>query len=302
MIQSIEIENFRAFESTKIEGFKRMNLFTGKNNSGKTTLLEAIQLSLTNNINDITLKTRNASSDSDQFKNIHFQSDENKEINLAIRNNDTIEVYKRKADKPIQFINTQNYESIFIIDKNIQIPDKGPLTVEFDNLDIKGKRRQIEESLKTIDENIVELRTYASKPSILYLRKKNEDNFMPIQYFGDAIQKVAKYIINILSFDASKPSKILLIDEIENGLHYSAHEEFWTMLFKLCIENDVQVFATTHSLEMIKSFQKVANEFENEAAYFELGYSKITNKIVAINHEIEVLEYEIESNETIRGE
>ncbi len=302
MIQSIEIENFRAFESTKIEGFKRMNLFTGKNNSGKTTLLEAIHFSLTNDFNQIIQKTRNATADSDQVKNICFQSNENAEINILIHNIDTPVFFKWKSGQTFQFSNAQYYESIFIIDKNIQIPDKGLLTLEFDNLDIKGKRKQIEVCLNTIDANIEELRTYASKHQILYLRKKNEVNFMPIQYFGDAIQKVARYIINILSFDATKPNKILLIDEIENGLHYSAHEEFWTMLFKLCIENDVQVFATTHSLEMIKAFQKVGETFYGEAAYFELGMSKLTNKIIAINHEMEVLEYELETNETIRGE
>ncbi|MGK7956210.1 MAG: AAA family ATPase, partial [Crocosphaera sp.] len=43
-IKDIEIENFRCFEHTKIEGFERVNLIGGKNNSGKTALLEAILL------------------------------------------------------------------------------------------------------------------------------------------------------------------------------------------------------------------------------------------------------------------
>ena len=42
MIQSISIENFRCFDKTEIKGFQRMNLITGKNNSGKTCLLEAL--------------------------------------------------------------------------------------------------------------------------------------------------------------------------------------------------------------------------------------------------------------------
>ena len=42
MLQSIEIENFRCFEKTSISGFEQINLITGKNNSGKTALLEAI--------------------------------------------------------------------------------------------------------------------------------------------------------------------------------------------------------------------------------------------------------------------
>mgnify|MGYP006193319713 FL=1 len=44
MIKDIEISNFRCFEHTKIEGFERVNLIGGKNNSGKTALLEAIFL------------------------------------------------------------------------------------------------------------------------------------------------------------------------------------------------------------------------------------------------------------------
>jgi len=48
MIKDIEISNFRCFEHTKIEGFERVNLIGGKNNSGKTALsilIEKILLS-----------------------------------------------------------------------------------------------------------------------------------------------------------------------------------------------------------------------------------------------------------------
>jgi AAA15 family ATPase/GTPase len=42
MIEKISIKNFRCFGNTTIEGFKRINLIGGLNNSGKTALLEAI--------------------------------------------------------------------------------------------------------------------------------------------------------------------------------------------------------------------------------------------------------------------
>jgi AAA15 family ATPase/GTPase len=42
MIENISIENFRCFDKTEIKGFERINLITGKNNSGKTCLLEAL--------------------------------------------------------------------------------------------------------------------------------------------------------------------------------------------------------------------------------------------------------------------
>ncbi|MEQ1744963.1 MAG: AAA family ATPase [Saprospiraceae bacterium] len=41
MLDHLEIQNFRLFEELSINGLKRINLFTGKNNAGKTALLEA---------------------------------------------------------------------------------------------------------------------------------------------------------------------------------------------------------------------------------------------------------------------
>jgi predicted ATP-dependent endonuclease of OLD family len=50
----------------------------------------------------------------------------------------------------------------------------------------------------------------------------------------------------------------LLIDEFENGLHYSIQEKVWSFLFDLSKTLDIQIFATTHSWDCIESFAKVA--------------------------------------------
>ena len=44
MLKSIRVQNFRLFGDLEIDPLKRINLFTGQNNSGKTTLLEALFL------------------------------------------------------------------------------------------------------------------------------------------------------------------------------------------------------------------------------------------------------------------
>lgn len=44
MIEKIEIENFKNFERFEFDGFRRVNLIAGKNNVGKTNLMEAIYL------------------------------------------------------------------------------------------------------------------------------------------------------------------------------------------------------------------------------------------------------------------
>lgn len=44
MLKTVKIENFRGFESFELQNLGRLNLLVGKNNSGKTSILEAIRL------------------------------------------------------------------------------------------------------------------------------------------------------------------------------------------------------------------------------------------------------------------
>src|SRR5215203_6091896 len=43
-LDSLQIENYRAFRSLRIERLGRANLFVGKNNTGKSSVLEAVRL------------------------------------------------------------------------------------------------------------------------------------------------------------------------------------------------------------------------------------------------------------------
>ncbi|MGA9996645.1 MAG: AAA family ATPase, partial [Pyrinomonadaceae bacterium] len=46
MLHSFHIKNYRGFKDFKIEPLERINLITGSNNVGKTSLLEALYLNL----------------------------------------------------------------------------------------------------------------------------------------------------------------------------------------------------------------------------------------------------------------
>jgi hypothetical protein len=53
---------------------------------------------------------------------------------------------------------------------------------------------------------------------------------------------------------------VLLIDEVEVGVHYSALPDVWRYLFRAARERGIQVFATTHSWDCIEAFQQAAAE------------------------------------------
>ena len=138
-----------------------------------------------------------------------------------------------------------------------------------------------------MDSSINHIRTYASNPNFLYLKKEGGDQYHPLAYHGDAMNKLIKYVLLIFN---CQEGAILLLDEIENGLHYTIHEEFIYSIIKLCNERQVQFFATTHSKEFIKS------------AYFEMAKHYKTNEIIASSIPLDALEIKLSQNKSFRGE
>jgi AAA15 family ATPase/GTPase len=76
------------------------------------------------------------------------------------------------------------------------------------------------------------------------------DRFVPIRVMGDGFIKLLAVILGIYEMQ----SGVLLIDEIENGFHHTSLKILWDAIFKATEEFNVQVFATTHSLECVKAF------------------------------------------------
>ena len=86
------------------------------------------------------------------------------------------------------------------------------------------------------------------------------DRYLPINALGSGIYKIFSYIVSA-SFIRNG---ILLIDEIDNGFHYSSLRNLWISLFEVSYRSNVQLFATTHSYECIKAFNDVYNEVKNK--------------------------------------
>ena len=81
---------------------------------------------------------------------------------------------------------------------------------------------------------------------------------IPLPSLGEGVSR-ALWIGSSL---VNSRSGILLIDEIENGLHYSVQSDLWKMIFKTAQELNVQVFATTHSYDCVQAFEQVAQDYE----------------------------------------
>ena len=79
---------------------------------------------------------------------------------------------------------------------------------------------------------------------------------IPLNMFGSGMVRAAA----ILAAAIARDQRILLIDEIEYGLHYSAIPPLLRALLSLSAERGMQVFITTHSLDTLRGLQKVLSE------------------------------------------
>ena len=92
---------------------------------------------------------------------------------------------------------------------------------------------------------------------------------LPIGVMGDGLVKATQ----IMALMAQSPrGGMVCIDEIENGLHYSAMAAFWRGLLKYARQNLIQLIATTHNLEMIQSLaDELGDDAKEDFAYFNLA-------------------------------
>ena len=73
------------------------------------------------------------------------------------------------------------------------------------------------------------------------------NRLLPLPLLGDGIGRVLSISLAIMSASDG----VILLDEVENGLHYSIHSKVWSSIDLISEEFNVQVFATTHSSECV---------------------------------------------------
>jgi len=364
MIKDIEISNFRCFEHTKIEGFERVNLIGGKNNSGKTALLEAIFLYSYPYPNTIHPYIRGIirrqslavvqAVPKNAWDNLLFnldrkniielkgsqsnQGDKLVKISISGSLKDSVLGISEDWQKLYDFIakdksvisilnihtsfdhdhdsndEQMNYFLIASSKEILALPNGGDeepviiaasvnksleeLSESYTKIVFNEQEEEVLKALQILDPSIEKIESFFLGEPNLYLKRK-ERKRLTISLFGEAINRLIEMIFALLL----NPQKIIFIDEIENSIYYTAYPDIWKTLFRLAIELDSQIFATTHSLEMIQAFADVGLEYYPEqGAYFELARSPRTDKIIGIKRQLSTLEYALKHGNEVRGE
>lgn len=118
---------------------------------------------------------------------------------------------------------------------------------------------------------------------------------IPLPLMGGGMVRLAGLVLRM----ANAPGGVMLVDEIENGLHHSILLDVWRAVGRLAREWDVQVFATTHSLECVAAAHTAfAESIEYDFRLHRL--ERVKGDIQAVTYERETLEAAIETGLEVR--
>lgn len=120
---------------------------------------------------------------------------------------------------------------------------------------------------------------------------------LPITVMGEGMSAVANFAASILE----TPNGLVLIDEIENGIHYTALEKVWIQIGHAAKAVGTQVVASTHSYECVRA---AYGAFKDDPGFLQLIRMESGDDspaaIEAVDYDLETLKSALDMNLDVR--
>ena len=142
------------------------------------------------------------------------------------------------------------------------LPDNAGIAGFWDNVVLTKYADHAAQSLRLIfgddvDDVVMVGEGFRGRPGRRAIVKfKSNEWPVPLRSLGDGALRLCGIALAL----ANSHNGFLLLDEAENGIHYSLQSDFWRMVLRTAHENNVQVVATTHSWDCVSGFARAAKE------------------------------------------
>lgn len=371
MYTSFEVKNFRCFRDLRLDDLGRVNLIAGRNNSGKTALLEAMYIHSGDRNPKTFLRDQGYISRTPRSYRLLRESDDVDSTSIIswdmiFNNFDTtksIEMSAKLARSQLSLFDESSPASLEISIKPQDSKDFDEALRQFrisdfdfyedmEMLEIKPDSRRQADYMLLLNGGVLPSR-FKSKPllqsDLLYAREKidsgvNAKRFSKVRQARtvsiliDALQIIEPRLIDLEILVDSRRSLIysdiglvksislsslgegmnrlaslilamgetaqgvIFIDEIENGLHYAIQKKVWEVIGQIARDLDIQLFATTHSLEMIRAAHEAFKNYDPyDFRYHRLDRNPITGDIEAVTYNEFSMNAVVSINYEVRG-
>lgn len=119
--------------------------------------------------------------------------------------------------------------------------------------------RLVEECLRLVVpklERVAYLKDRTTEHGVFRVKLQGEKTPVPIGSMGGGTSRLLALAIALVQCR----NGFLLIDEIDTGIHHSILNDVWKFVLRVSEKLDVQVFATTHSLDCVRGLAQVCHE------------------------------------------
>lgn len=318
MYTTIEIAGFRGIERLKLDGLARVNLLVGKNNSGKTSVLEAIELLTSGGSLSILagLQMRRGERHADRdprrptpmvdITQLFYGRDLNAGAEFQIasrgdRSSDTTAVHYELDslnidplfEDPFGDDDAESVEThcmLVVSDgssrRPLRVPvarsgalslryarnasGEGPLLnrpvnflstdgaanqsllSEWSRVVLTDEEEHVYTALRLLEPRLERLAVVVdgrvSRPTVM-AKLADFKQPVPLGSMGDGMWRMLLLALAVIR----SAGGVLLVDEVETGLHHSVLKDMWTLISHTAARLDVQVFATTHSNDCVEA-------------------------------------------------
>jgi hypothetical protein len=338
MYVEFRVKNFRGFQDLTVGSLGRVNLIAGKNNVGKTALLEALWLhhgpfnpelgfrvnrfrgirelntdqpliELFNRLKiDAPIEMFSLSSTGEKSSGriylrepsrMPIKSEKDKEFlepstaSLMSFGKEVVIEYTDELGKSKQSVASFTKDEIrferqaikgrssarFLLAKREMGPDD---ISGFSDLEIRGLKAKTIELAQLIEQRLKDLTIIVRGGIPSIWGDIGIGTLLPLQVMGDGL---GRWLLLVQAIQRSLGGMVL-IDEIENGLHYSVMVDIWRNLALLARQYNVQLFATTHSAECVRSAHKAFTDIDrSDFKFHRLEDIKGTIQVVSYDWE-----------------
>lgn len=161
----------------------------------------------------------------------------------------------------------------------------------------EGRLQEVVDALKVLEPHLQSLviLPYLGVPYIY--ADLGDRPLLPLAVAGEGLERLARILLAV----ASSRGGVVLVDEVENGFHFSVLIGVWRAVIKAAERYDVQLFLTTHDWETVVAAHRAFQEAER---YDEFRYMRLERgedgEIRVVNYTEEALEAAIQGGLEVR--
>ncbi len=136
---------------------------------------------------------------------------------------------------------------------SVHLPDQQSAVQLFDKVVIHRKKRRLLDMLRGIEPRLEDMHSLSPDGEArLYVELDGHSSALPLPQLGHGFSRLVYLYCSLLVTE----SKLALVDEVENGIHYSSLPILFRGIQDIAVNHEVQSVMTTHSWDCIRAAYK----------------------------------------------